>query len=365
MQAHIVSNKHAAKSLRYNEEKVAMGRAERISAENFLKDHDRLTKTEIIERFRQRTSLNEQYHDHCFHISVNFGVTENLSNEKMIVLASRYMTVMGFEDQPYVVYRHYDAGHEHLHILATAVKADGALIHLTPRNYHESQVWCQSLEKEFSLEKNERTRPEQKAQFVTDHAQKVVYGEVGLTRAVSNVVNTVMDHYKYTSLEEYNAILRQYNVMANRGQESSRLNRMGGLFYHALDSDGRPIGVPLKASKFFIKPTLKNLEQKFIQNQAVSEDSRKRLSTAIDWALAGRAPNWERFTENLEKEGIATVIDKSDGGERIFFVDHIGKIGCEGKRLGDDYTLDALRNRCALEEQIDEQVLKPNLNIRI
>ena len=173
MQADIDPNKNVTISLRYNEQKVVKGKAERINAANFLKDHDRLTKAEIIERFRQRTSLNERYHDHGFHFSVNFGKQENLSNEKMIELAGRYMTAMGFEDQPYVVYRHHDAGHEHLHIVATAVRADGTLIYLSPRNLHESHELCKKLEREFLLERYERTRPEQKAQFVAARVCKM------------------------------------------------------------------------------------------------------------------------------------------------------------------------------------------------
>ena len=151
-------------------------------------------------------------------------------------------------------------------------------------------------------------------------------GNEGLTRAVSDVLNTVVEHYNYTSLDELNAVLSQYNVVANPGKEGSRLRETGGLLYHALDSDGHRVGTPLKASSFLLKPTLKNLEQKFEQNQAQRETSREHLAAAIEWALAGRTPDWAGFKESLEKEGIAVVFDRDKGGDdRVFFVDHSGR----------------------------------------
>lgn len=367
MQAKIGPTKSILKALRYNEQKVSEGKAEKIKAENFLKDHDRLTRDEILDRFRQRSSFNEQMQDDGVHFSLNFGKQEPLANDKLAQLADRYMAGMGFEDQPYVVYKHVDAGHTHLHVVATSVRANGARIDLHPRNYLDSVLLCKRLEKEFSLEKLAGVRPEQQAEFAVDHAQQVRYGDPGLKHAISDVLNTVVDHYNYTSLEELNAILKQYNVAANPGRENSHLNKVGGLLYQALDDDGNRIGVPIKASLFLLKPTLKNLEQRFTQNQALREEPRERLSTAIEWALAGRAPDWTGFKATLEKEGITVVIDKNkQGEEKVFFVDHAGKSAFEGKDLGKEYSFESLRNRCAPEEQISQQQIeKQQLNLHI
>ncbi|HLZ86465.1 MAG TPA: relaxase/mobilization nuclease domain-containing protein [Puia sp.] len=353
----IEPNRQIRVSLRYNEKKVKEGSAERIGAENFLKDYDRLTKEDILTRFRQRSSFNERLHDYGVHFSLNFGKQERLDNTKLVDIAGRYMNAMGFEDQPYVVYRHSDAGHTHLHIVATTVRADGSWIRLEPRHYRASYALSRELEQQFALEKNQRTAPAEQFRFAVDHAQKVKYGEPGLQRAISDVLNTVVDQYRYTSLDEFNAILKQYNVAANAGQENSRLHKVGGLLYHALDEEGKRIGAPIKASRFLIKPTLKHLEQNFSENKQLRESSRERLHTAIEWALAGRAPNWPQFTASLEKDGIAVVLNKNDDGkERIFFVDHVEKCAFAGERLGANHDLPALRNRCAVEEQVQQQL---------
>jgi hypothetical protein len=277
------------------------------------------------------------------------------------------MTGMGFGDQPYVAYRHTDAGHTHVHIVATTVRADGGPIDFKPKYYIESIALCKQLENEFSLEKGVKLRPEDQQEFAVNRARRVIYGEPGLKRAMSDVLNTVVDHYAYSSLGELNAILKQYNVEANPGREGTQLRKVGGLLYHALDEDGNRIGVPIKASLFLLKPTLKHLEQRFVAGQVQRERSRERIHLAVDWALAGRAPNWEEFSQRLEKDGISLVTNKSEeGGGAAFFVDHVGKAAFSGKSLGRDYSLDVLRNKCVQVELVtEEQLLQQRLNFKL
>jgi hypothetical protein len=367
MFARIEVSKAVIRALGYNEQKMAEGKAERIGAKNFLKDYPDLNKQDIIDRFWQRSSFNERFHDQGLHISLNFGKTEQLDNEKMALLANRYMTGMGFEDQPYVSYRHHDAGHTHLHIVACNVRADGYKIRLLPQDFRASKSLCEALEREFHLERSTRATLANKQEFEVDHAQRVTYGEPGLKRSISDVLNTVFPHYKYTSLDEYNAVLRQYNVEANPGAEGSWLNKVGGLLYHALDSEGDRIGTPIKASLFLLKPTIKNLQQQFELNQPLHESSRQRVTMAIEWALAGRAPNWSEFKEGLEKDGIAVVTAKDrEGKADAFFVDHNEKCVFAAKNLGPGYDPETLRNRCAPEEQLtEEQLQRHRLNLKL
>jgi relaxase-like protein len=367
MRPKVTPNVNILGVINYNEQKVTHGKAERIGSENFLKDFDQLTKKDIIDRFRQRTSLNELFHDDGFHISLNFGKKEVIGKERLVQIADRFMAGMGMGDQPYVTYQHHDAGHTHTHIVATAARADGTRIHFDPPGLHRSHILCRQLEKEFTLEPSRHVSKDDEPQFTVNHALKVVYGEPGLKRSISDVLNTVFDHYRYTSLDEYNAILKQYNVTANPGLEGSYLHRVGGLLYHALDEGGNRIGVPIKASLFLLKPTLKNLVQRFEHNQSLRESSRERVSMAIDWALTGREPDWESFRKDLEKKGIAVVTGKGiDGKEQLFFVDHIEKSGFSASGLGSDYSFESLRNKCIPEEHPRQgQIITEQLRLKL
>ena len=66
-------------------------------------------------------------------------------------------------------------------------------------------------------------------------AAKVQYGKMETKRAIQNVLDAVINQYKYSSLPELNAVLKQYNVMADRGTENSITYQKKGLYYRILD----------------------------------------------------------------------------------------------------------------------------------
>jgi hypothetical protein len=199
-------------------------------------------------------------------------------------------------------------------------------------------------------------RTEDGEKFRVRQAQQVVYGQSSLKHGISDALNTVFDHYRYTSLPEFNAILHLYRVRADRGSENSRVYRTGGLIYHALDENGKRMGKYIKASDFFLKPTLANLEKKFALNASLEQANQQRVKAAIDWTLAGTPPDWEGFQQAMGREGIDVVLQsaKKDGAKDIFFVDHDSKAVFGGASLGPSYLLEAIRQRCSAE-QIQEQ----------
>jgi hypothetical protein len=285
----------------------------------------------------------------------------------MRVLATKYMQRLGFEQQPFLVYRHYDTAHPHLHVVTTNIRADGSRIGTGPPLLYHSHQITRELENEFSLQRNKIATLGEKEKFNVQQAQRVSYGESGLLHSISNVLNTVVDHYKYTSLSELNAILQLYKVKASRGKETSRLYQYRGLLYHALDENGKSIGKGIKASSFFLKPTLNKLEEKFALNRSLRQEQRERLTTAIDWTMAGRPPDWQEFKNALEKDNISVVVQEEKKGdpESIYFVDHQAKAVFSGEGLGDPYSYHAIRERCAQEQVQEQEELTHRLHLRL
>ncbi len=109
--------------------------------------------------------------------------------------------------------------------------------------------------------------------------------------------------YKYSSLAELNAVLQLYNVLADRGEKGSRIYESGGLVYYVLDEKGKKISAPIKASAFYMKPTLKNLQDKFNENEKLKLPQAKRLRTAIDYALLKKkGEGLERLVSELARK---------------------------------------------------------------
>ena len=202
------------------------------------------------------------------HISLNFDVSEsNLPKEKLLEIADAYMDKVGFGNQPYLVYQHHDAGHPHLHVATINIQSDIKRIDLHHLGIRKSEPARKEIEELFGLV---RAQDQKKREYNLEPiSQRVQYGKLESKKAIQNVLNFVVKNYKYTSLPELNAVLKQYNVWADKGGENSRVAQHNGLLYHILNPDGKPIGVPIKASSFYSKPTLENLEKKYSTNEVM------------------------------------------------------------------------------------------------
>ena len=345
----------------YNENKVKEGVAACIRAENYPLDTEEMSLKMKLNFLLKRLELNENVKRNSLHISLNFDPSEtNLSSEKLIEIAKVYMQKLGFGDQPYLVYQHHDAGHPHLHVVTTNIKADGSRIDLHHLGIRKSEPARKAIEKEFGLVVAEAQK-KQKNQLKPVSVAKALYGKSQTKMAIQNVLEAVLSQYRYTSLPELNALLKQYNVMAERGSENSRVYQHNGLLYRILDADGNPIGVPIKASLFYNKPTLKSLEEEFMENEAKRMPYKARIKNAIDMFLSGKKVTLQDLIKALEKQGIHVALRQNDKGfiYGITYVDHQTKCVFNGSVLGKQYSAKAIQERCQ-QKAVPEQKLPPH-----
>lgn len=355
----IIKTSHSIRSVfYYNENKVKAGNAECIAAGNYPNDVDKMTDIMKLNRFVKRAELNENVRCNTLHISLNFDPSEKHSKEKLIAIADTYIEKIGFGEQPYLVYQHHDAGHEHLHVVSMNIEKDGKRIDLHNIGLRKSEPVRKEIEDQFGLVKAEGRKKEEKFSIEPISMGKVQYGKIESKKAIFNVLNTVLNHYKYDSFAELNAVLKQYNVMADRGSENSKMFLAKGLVYHILDANGKSIGIPIKSSSFYNKPTLKFLEDKFSSNQVRSPFDKTRVKNAIDMALLReKTIPMDELARRLEKEGIATIFRKSAEGllYGITYVDHTTKNVFNGSSLGKQYSAKAIEERCGLKVASEEK----------
>ena len=123
----IIKTRHSIhRILNYNEKKVKEGVAEIISAQNYPMDIEKLSFTNKLNSLQNQVALNENVSRKSVHISLNFDPSEQLSKERLQEIADAYMQKIGFIEQPYLVYQHFDSGHPHIHIVSIKVRADGS-----------------------------------------------------------------------------------------------------------------------------------------------------------------------------------------------------------------------------------------------
>jgi hypothetical protein len=308
---------HSGRSLRhmlnYNEQKVKEGLAVCLGAAYYPKDAADLTFYQKLTRLKKLTELNQQTKVNSLHISLNFDPSESISEERLKEIAEVYMDGIGFSGQPYLLYEHLDSGHPHVHLVTTNIRPDGSRINL---GKNQSEKPHKEIEINFGLVKAEQSKLQQAFQLKPVNAQKVRYGKSETKRAIENVLNAILKNYKYGSLAELNAVLGLYNVMADRGKEDSLMFQRRGLVYSILDEKGNRVGVPIKASLFYSKPTLKFLEERFKINHSEKEQYKAKIKNVIDLAFVGQPGlPLENLIKVLERGGIHTVLrQNSDGG---------------------------------------------------
>jgi uncharacterized protein YeaC (DUF1315 family) len=364
---------HQGRSLRavlnYNENKVQQQVATCIDAGNYPLDANDLTYNQKLLRLQKLTELNTRSQVKTLHISLNFHPSEVLSGEKMQEIRAEYMQRIGFGDQPYLVYRHFDSGHPHCHVITTNIKPDGKAIPLHNLGKIQSEKARKEIQIKYGLLKAE-DHTDKLSQIKPVNTSKVKYGKSDTRRAIYNVLAGVLKSYKYTSLHELNALLKLYNVAAETGQSVSRIHTHGGLLYRVLDSEGNAVGVPIKASLFPDTPGLKFLQNRYSVNDALRQPYKARMKNSIDFALIhGHRTSLEEMIKQLRTKNIDTVIRRNDDG-RIYgltFIDHEQKCVWNGSDLGKQYGAKGILERCkplADEGQTTHQPLQPKPDSR-
>ena len=223
--------------------------------------------------------------------------------------------------------KHEDAGHPHIHIVSTTIKGDGRInTHNIGRN--QSEKARKEIENLYGLVKKQSGNKKiMKPGIKPVYPEKVDYGKTETKRSISNVVAAVFSQYKFSSLPEFNAALKQFNVVADRGKEEGRIYKNCGLVFRIVDADGNKVGVPIKASSIVCKPTLNNLEKKFIVNETAKELLKQRTKNAIDECLQLSPGSMKNLIASLQQKQIYTVLRQNAEGRLygITFVDNQSK----------------------------------------
>ncbi|RKD15212.1 hypothetical protein BCY91_06780 [Pelobium manganitolerans] len=341
MVAKIISGKSLIGALNYNENKVHQGKAELIFQSGYAKDLIQLNFNDKLLRLKDLTLRNKRVKTNTVHISLNFSTNERLPPDLLGEIANEYMERIGFGNQPYLVYKHNDAAHPHVHIVSTNIKSSGERISLHNLGSTKSEEARQLLEEKFGLVQAGKNT---KSQALDSSAlNKVEYGKVDTKRALTNTINAVIKTYRFTSLPELNAVLQSYNVLADRGAKDSRMFASKGLLYWVVDNKGNKIGVPIKASSIYGRPTLKNLEERFKQNEELRKPLVEKLKPIIDGVLMTKASP-RGFSQALINKGIQVVFRCNENNYLygVTYVDHTNKVVCNGSDLGKKYTAAAL-----------------------
>lgn len=169
----------------------------------------------------QRNATKNRY----AHISLNLPHGEHLDDRTFYKISEEYMENMGFGNQPFVVVRHNDTKHEHVHIVTTTVKEDGKVLGIY-NSHKRSMAIRKHLEKKYGL--TPAPTKKQTSQLPIYRLPEKQFGmeaEKGTKYYLQDVLNSINQKYRVRSFDELARLVKRYHIEVR--QTKSETGRIG------------------------------------------------------------------------------------------------------------------------------------------
>lgn len=109
-------------------------------------------KASIVESFISQTKLNPNLRKSVGHISLSFSAQDKdkITDEMMVKVARDYMQKMKIKDTQYIIARHFDKEHPHIHLCFNRVDNNGKTISDSNDRYRSEKI-CKELTAKYGL----------------------------------------------------------------------------------------------------------------------------------------------------------------------------------------------------------------------
>ncbi|MDK2772908.1 MAG: relaxase/mobilization nuclease domain-containing protein [Flavobacterium sp.] len=189
--------------LKYNQGKVDKGEA--IVLDTNLASRKVVMQTKEFNVVRQlRPNLSKA----VYHTSLSLPYSDSLSDEEFTNLGKDYLKGMGFIDTNYIIYKHLDRDHRHIHIVANRVKFSGDVVS-DSQDYKRSEALVRKLELKYSLtvlEKNKESNVLSKGEI----EKCLRTGEAPERLELQRIINEIIKHNQ--SIFEFEKKLKEKKV---------------------------------------------------------------------------------------------------------------------------------------------------------
>ena len=283
MIARISSGSNFYGAAKYNQIKVDKGQGAVLEYKGILNTQPR-TIDQTLSSFN-----NSRTQKPVFHASLSFSPKDipNLNDQKLVEISKDYMERMGYGKQPYVIYRHDDTIHPHVHILTTRVDIEKGKRIEKYKEGIKSKGITEILEKKYDLTIAESQSHKLKSQIYKD---------------VSEVL-------RQEKPESINSLNRHLSAMESDIRAKSYKN---GIFYFKEDKSGKRFTRPTKSS--FFKGTEivhDQVKATFKKNRAMRMEAKQIVQNALP---RKDAITQTQFRRNLESKGVTPIFYKNEQG---------------------------------------------------
>ena len=335
MIAKISATENLGGALGYNFKKVKREEASILLTQGLYQNkEERYTMAEVFADMQALIPEKCRTKKMVFHCSLNPHPDEKLSDETLTQIAKEYMEALGYDKQPYIVFKHSDIAREHIHIVSLRVNGEGKKINDKFEKRRSKKI-TDTLEKKYNLVPSSKI-----ADKVMNETPKIDTTRGNIKEQVASVLRMVLKHYRFCSLGEFNAILSKYNLAVEEVKTEFRGKKYDGLVYVPTNDKGGKISTPIHASDIG-----RGVGYTAVQNRMQkSKQAIKPLISIIRYRVLQTmrtSPKTEEdLLQRLEEQDLRVVIRKNESGRiyGITFIDDKEGIALNGSRLGKGYS---------------------------
>ena len=110
------------------------------------------TPRELAAEFGEIRKLRPNLGKAVLHVSLSAAPGEKLTDEQWREIGQRYLRGMGFTDNQFIITRHTDTEHEHIHILANRITHAGEVVS-DGQDYKRQETIMREIERDYGLQR--------------------------------------------------------------------------------------------------------------------------------------------------------------------------------------------------------------------
>lgn len=185
----------------------------------------------IINKIQSRNNLNKNVSKPNIHISLNFHKDDVLDNNQIYEIGLDYMEKLGYKEQPFAVYRHFDKEHPHIHIVSSSIDSNGKKIN-DSHLHRRSQKITRELELKYNITiatKQIGNKVENKPldTLINEHLE---HNKHSLTGILAKILDEVMGE-KPTSEKQFEHLLSTFQTSRTISEKDGEKK---GHYFHLL-----------------------------------------------------------------------------------------------------------------------------------
>lgn len=215
--------------LAYNEKKVSEGVGYVIDS-----NIEHSSSVKMTQEFNLIRQLRPGLGKAVLHVSLNLPHSDQLNDKEFAAFGYDYLMKLGFDNNQFIMYRHTDTKHEHIHIVANRVRYSGRLV--SDSNIkRKSRSILNDLEKKYGLTQTLKKASNKKSLTQKEIEKTLRTGEVPvkliLQKKLDAAISIAKNLAEFIKLLQEQNVHPKFNVSQSTGRVSGVSFKYGDIVY--------------------------------------------------------------------------------------------------------------------------------------